>query len=249
LASGGKHDRLTVASLAIIAGTIATTLHEGVGHGVVAWLRGDLPTQLTSNHLSSEIADRWVSAGGTIVNLVVGAIALVAMRAIRSSTARFGVWLVAAFNLLPGAGYFLFSGAFGVGDWSVVIAGTGHEGLLRVAMVVGGGLLYVVVVWRLARAIVDYVFDAVSLWIIPYLAAAIVECAAGAFDPLGLNIYLLSTIPATFGGSSGLVWGHRFIAETSGPRDRVVGRRPVLWAIAAAFALAFIGLLGPGLTL
>ena len=94
-----------------------------VGHGVTAWLRGDLPTELTSNHLSAELDDRLVSAGVTIVNLLVGGAALALVGRIRDNTWRYGVWLLAALNLLPGAGYFLFSGIIGVGDWSAVIDG------------------------------------------------------------------------------------------------------------------------------
>ena len=47
------HDRVTIASIAVIASALATLLHEGVGHGVTAWLRGDIVTELTSNHLST----------------------------------------------------------------------------------------------------------------------------------------------------------------------------------------------------
>lgn len=43
----------TIISMALIASALATLLHEGLGHGVTAWLRGDIPTELTSNHLSS----------------------------------------------------------------------------------------------------------------------------------------------------------------------------------------------------
>src|SRR5580704_8888172 len=105
-----RHDRLTIAAIAVIAGAVATFLHEAVGHGVVSWLRGDVPTQLTSNHLLDEIPDRVVAAGGTLVNLAVGTCALVAMRRIADSTWRYAAWVFATFNLFCGAGYFIFSG-------------------------------------------------------------------------------------------------------------------------------------------
>ena len=47
------NDKPTIISMAIIASALATLLHEGLGHGITAWLRGDIPTELTSNHLSS----------------------------------------------------------------------------------------------------------------------------------------------------------------------------------------------------
>jgi len=47
-----QHSKATILSMAVIASASATLLHEGIGHGVTAWLRGDIPTELTSNHLS-----------------------------------------------------------------------------------------------------------------------------------------------------------------------------------------------------
>ena len=41
---------------------------------------------------------------------------------------------------------------------------------------------------------------------LPYLAAGFFGGIAGTFDPLGIRLLLVSTIPAAFGGSSGLLW-------------------------------------------
>jgi hypothetical protein len=244
-----RHDRLTIIAIAVIAGALSPFLHEALGHGVVSWLRGDLPTQLTSNHLSDDIPDRLVSAGGTIVNLIAGGCAALAMRRIADDTWRFAAWVFATISLFTGAGYFIFSGALGVGDWQQIVDGTSHEALLRAAMVIGGVALYVAFAWRQARAIVDYAPDVLALWIIPYLAAAGIECLAGAFDPLGMQLFLLSTIPATFGGSSGFTWAHRFVADAPGPRTRVVARKPALWIIAVVVGIAYVAILGPGVSL
>src|SRR5579883_3196787 len=110
-----RHSKATIISMAVLASALATFLHEAVGHGITAWLRGDIPTELTSNHLSSLRPDKWVQAGGTLVNLFVGAVSVVLSldRAQRANT-RYFLALFAAFNLLAGAGYFLFSGIIGV---------------------------------------------------------------------------------------------------------------------------------------
>jgi hypothetical protein len=66
--------------MVVIASALATLLHEAVGHGVTARVRGDVPTKLNSNHLSSLRQDHWIDADGTLVNLIAAAGALVASR-------------------------------------------------------------------------------------------------------------------------------------------------------------------------
>ena len=121
--------------MAILAIAISSILHEGIGHGLIAWLRGDVPTELTSNHLSDLHPDRLVEAGGTLVNLGAGALAMLATR-LRAQRAnhRYFLWLVGCFNLMDGAGYFLFSGILGLGDWQSVVAGLPHYIVLRAGM-------------------------------------------------------------------------------------------------------------------
>src|SRR5580700_7249536 len=126
------HSKSTIVSMAVIATAIATLLHEGLGHGVIAWLRGDGVTELTSNHLSTLRPDHWVEAGGTLVNLFVGTLALWWSKAAflysqERANLRYFLWIFAADNLLPGAGYFLFSGVLGVGDWEAVISGLPYQ--------------------------------------------------------------------------------------------------------------------------
>src|SRR5690242_3060998 len=105
------HSKTTIISMAVIASAVGTPMHEGVGHGLIAWLRGAIPTELTSNHLSTMRPDRGVDAGGTLVNLFVGTISLLISRAAGNhANLRYFFWILAAMNLLHGAGYFLFSG-------------------------------------------------------------------------------------------------------------------------------------------
>lgn len=106
------HSKATIISMAVVASAAATLLHEGVGHGMIARLRGDLVTELTSNHLSTLRSDRWVEAGGTLVNLVVGTASLLLSHVVgRRANLRYFFWILAALNLLPGAGYFIFQGS------------------------------------------------------------------------------------------------------------------------------------------
>jgi hypothetical protein len=249
------NNKPTIISMAVIAYALATLLHEGLGHGVTAWLRGDIPTELTSNHLSSLQPDRWVDAGGTIVNLIVGANCLLASYKMKDrANPRYFFWILAALNLLPGAGYFLFSGIFGFGDWNEVIRGLPHQAALRILMTLFGAALYVWVVRLLAVALRPFVperraYNTVGR--LPYYAAGLFSCAAGALDPLGIKLLLVSTVPAAFGGSSGLLWADALIPRTPPAPEKIltVDRAPIWWVAAILLGACYIFFLGRGIQL
>lgn len=246
-----QHSKTTIISMAVIASGIATLLHEGVGHGVVAWLRGDIPTELTSNHLSTLRPDRWVDAGGTIVNLVAGAASLLISRsAADRANIRYFFWILAALNLLPGAGYFLFSGILGLGDWNEVILGLPHQAALRIGMSVFGAALYVMVVRLLAVFVRPFAPDRPTYNIVgrlPYCAACLFSCAAGALDPLGLKLFFLSTVPAALGGSSGLLWADWLLPSAAPDLKLVVHRAPAWWIAAIVLGICYVFFLGRGI--
>jgi hypothetical protein len=238
-----QHSKATIISMAVIASAIATLLHEAVGHGVVAWLRGDIPTELTSNHLSTLQADRWVDVGGTLVNLLAGAASLLISRsAADRANIRYFFWILAALNLLPGAGYFLFSGILGLGDWHEVILGLPHQAALRIGMSVFGAALYVLVVRLLAVFVRPFAPDR-----LPYWAACLFSCAAGALDPLGVKLFFLSTVPAAFGGSSGLLWADSLMPNAAPDLRLVVHRAPAWWIAAVVLGICYVVFLGRGI--
>lgn len=246
-----QHSKATIVSMAIIASALATVLHEGLGHGVTAALRGDIVTELTSNHLSTLRPDRLVDAGGTIVNLMVGAVALFASHVVgEHANIRYFLWILAALNLLSGAGYFMFSGIFGFGDWYQVILGLPHQGALRVGMTVFGGALYVFVVRLLAISLRPFVprrsaYNSVGR--LAYFAAGLFSCAAGAFDPLGIKLLFVSTIPAAFGGSSGLLWADSLMPRTVPEQNLVVRQNRLWWIAAVVLGSGYIVILGRGI--
>jgi hypothetical protein len=246
-----QHSKATIISMAVIASAVATLLHEGVGHGVTAWLRGDIVTELTSNHLSTLRSDRWVDAGGTLVNLIVGSSALLSScKAGDRANIRYFFWILAALNLLAGAGYFLFSGVFAFGDWYEVIRGLPHQIALRTGMAVFGAGLYVLVVRLLAVSVHPFVPDRPTYNVVgrfPYYAACLFSCAAGALDPLGLKLLLVSAIPAAFGGSSGLMWANELMPRAAPEQELLLHRAPAWWVAAVLVGTCYIVLLGRGI--
>ncbi len=246
-----RNDRRTIVSMAIVAGGLAVLLHEGLGHGVTAWLRGGTVTELTSNHLSSLQPDRWVQAGGTIVNLVAGTVSLLAARRLRSvANTRYFFWLLAALNLLPAAGYFMLSGIFGFGDWYEVIKDLPYRLPLRIGMSLVGAAAYVLFVRLLAVTIRSFVADEKTYNIVgrlPYLVAGIFSCIAGAFDPLGIKLLLISTVPAAFAGSSGLLWANNMMPPPTNQPPLIVRKQPSWWITAILFGIAYVYFLGRGI--
>jgi hypothetical protein len=258
-AQGSKvepNSKATIASMAVIAIAISSALHEGVGHGLTAWLRGDIPTELTSNHLSDLRPDRLVDAGGTLVNLAAGAIAMFAARlAGNRAHIRYFLWLVGCFNLMDGAGYFLFSGILGLGDWQGVIEGVPHYIAWRVGMTIFGAGLYFVTVKVIAHQLrpfcpnrIEYRSLYNTVGRLPYYSACAFYSLAGAFDPLGFRLLLLSTIPAAIGGNSGLMWADSLLPKASpgtGPPLRI-SRRPGWWIASIVLGLIYLLVLGRG---
>jgi hypothetical protein len=248
-----SNSRATIISMAVLAIAASSLLHEGLGHGLTAYLRGDIPTMLTSNHLDDIRPDRLVDAAGTLVNIAAGLLAMLASTLSRRHTnLRYFFWLLGSFNLMDAAGYFLFSGILGIGDWQAVIEGLPHTMALRIIMSLVGAILYFLVVALMARLVQPYsstnaTYNTIGR--LPYYAACLFDCLAGAFDPLGIKLLFLSTIPATFGGLSGLMWADSLIPRKPSTQQLTIARQPAWWVAATLIGLAFILTLGRGVRL
>src|SRR5262252_9368054 len=119
----------TVVAIALVAYAASNVLHEAVGHGGACLALGGKPLVLSSVHFEcgeqamGALALRAVAAAGTIVNFIAGALALAVFKTadpLHKPHAAYFLWLITTLNLLSGAGYFLFSGVGGIGDWADV---------------------------------------------------------------------------------------------------------------------------------
>jgi hypothetical protein len=262
-----RHDLLTVAALGLVAYALANLLHEGLGHGGACLLVGGKPLVLSSLHFAGDteglprVANRFIAAGGTLVNLLVGGIAFAALLRSRTLPApvRYFLWLLAFVNLFQGAGYFLFSGVGGIGDWASVIAGWPMPWLWRLGMAVTGGSAYFVIMLLAMRRLAPFVGDlkpgryrrAVELSIVPYLMGAALFIISGLFNPGGLMLVLVSGVAASLGGTCGFLWGPQFFLD---PEFALTSGEPIpiarSWgwiATAAIVAVVFVSVLGPGI--
>ncbi len=258
-ANGPTDDRLTLISLSALACIVQDILHEGLGHGVTAWISGAHRVTMSTVALQSDIETRWISANGTLVNLVFAAIFWLLLRSGQrySPTLRYFLVLVMMGNLFTGTGYFLFSGVANFGDWAAVIQGLQPYWLWRTGLIVVGAISYyasmlLVAVelkafrrpdenWRRIRAL---------CWT-PYFTDGVLAGVAGLLNPAGLFYVIASALPSTLGANAGLLSlpGLMFGRKIGSDQPLAPIQRSPAWIAAGAIAsLLFISILGRGLT-
>jgi len=254
-------DVLTIAGIAIITYILATMLHEGLGHGGACLLVGGKPIMVSTVSMECSADSRLVTAGGTLVNIVVGAVcfALGRMTGRAAPRLKYFLWLSMTVNLFTAAGYFAFSGIGGFGDWAMFIRGLRPQWAWRVGLTIFGAVAYMLVAWlsllelrpligsdkeqRLVRA--------VQLTKMPYFAGGILACIAGALNPDGFLLVVLSAAASTFGGTSGLLWTIDWLKGNRIPLGSGLEPMPIRrnwpWIVTAfVLALVFVVVLGPG---
>jgi hypothetical protein len=118
-------DPLTIDAIGILAYILGNILHEGLGHGGACLLVAGKPLALSSVYFDCSADSRLVMAGGTLMNLLAGALFFALGRMTGSSRPRlkYFFWIAMTVNLCTGTGYFVFSGIAGIGDWGAFIQG------------------------------------------------------------------------------------------------------------------------------
>ncbi|HEX6772996.1 MAG TPA: hypothetical protein VF126_13265 [Acidobacteriaceae bacterium] len=255
-----KDDRWTLAAFGVLGYMISNVLHEGLGHGGAAWLSGAHRIVVSSTYMDAGFDTRWILAAGTLMNLALGLIGLAALAGLSRSRVPLGlfVWVLTAFNLLLGTGYFLFSGVGGIGDWAEWMKGLTPVWAWRVGFSVLGAVTYFASAWVLAGELARIIGDNEArlrrmTWTI-YFAGGITACVAGVRNPLGWKLVLISAAASSLGRASGLLWIPS-IARSAGRRlseketDAVAIRRmPLLWAVVGVLLVEYVWWLGPGIT-
>ena len=131
-----------------VAWALADVLHEVVGHAGAAVLLG-VPFRAVSTTTAYIAADqihslgdvRTIDAAATVLNLVTGGLALLALRSrrVRSAASRYFLWLFATISFIV-VTLNLVAGA----DWEEVTTGLEPRGLWRAGVVAAGVLMAVV---------------------------------------------------------------------------------------------------------
>jgi hypothetical protein len=239
--------------------------HEGLGHGGACLACGGRAIALSAVYFECDPSgfgphgDKWESAGGTLVNLLLGGSALMALRLGRRSAtpSRCFLWLIMTVNLLQGAGYWLFSGLGNVGDWAHVIEGWTPSWAWRIGLALAGAGAYWGAVQLSLRELLPFLGQdgerlrrARTLCLVPYVAGGLLYVAAGLRNPMGWKLVLISAAAASFGGTSAFAWMSELLRDQG--RFPPSGDEPLRLARSASWigagllaAAVLVLLLGP----
>lgn len=262
-----KDDRLTLIAISALACILQDILHEGLGHGVTAWLSGAHKITISTVAMQSDIDTKWISANGTVGNLVFAAILWLILRKPQrySPAPRYFLVLALAGNLFTGTGYFLFSGVANFGDWAAVISGLQPSWMWRVGLVALGAISYYTSMLLVRSQLLPFREpDPTSRRIrnlcwTPYFTDGVLAGVSGLLNPMGLFYVIASALPSTLGANAGLLSlpSMMRIRRGSEPQSELLAniapvapiRRSIAWIAAGAIAsLLFIFVLGRGLS-
>jgi hypothetical protein len=254
-----KDDLPTVIALSALACILQDVLHEGLGHGVTAWLSGARQLTMSTVALQSDIDSRWISANGTLVNLLfAGIFWLLLLKPQRYKPVTFYFLVLAmAGNLFTGTGYFLFSGVANFGDWAAVIRGLQPHWMWRAGLILLGVVSYYASMLLVASKLKQFHGrDERSarlrrLCWTPYFTDGLLALLAGVLNPAGLFYVFASALPSTLGANAGLMSLPSMMRKwTVTPEERRAPiQRSVAWIVVGAIAcLVFIIVLGRGIT-
>lgn len=254
-----KDDRLSLIAISALACILQDVLHEGLGHGVTAWLSGAHKLTVSTVAMQSDIDTRWISANGTVVNLIFAAVFwLLLLKPQRYGPAtRYFMVLAMAGNLFTATGYFLFSGVLNFGDWAAVIRGLQPHWMWQVGVVVLGAISYFASMLVVAAKLKPFRREnedsrrLIGLCWTPYFADGVLAALGGLMNPAGLFYVIASALPSTLGANAGLLSLPSMMRKWRRSEEEQLGaiRRAPGWIAAAVVcSLLFIFVLGRGLT-
>lgn len=259
----------TVVGIACVAYILATALHEHLGHAVACVALGGRLRELNAFYVDCDyqqmpdLSIRSVALAGPALSLLTGIVGLALFRQLRSGSAslRVFLWLVSSIAFMTAAGYLLFSGISGYGDFGVSRDGALYalapEWLWRGLAVLLGIGAYALVVRGSVGAMEQIiggdgrarVARAQRLSLTAYLTGGVVSVGIGLLNPLGIVIVLLSAGAASLGGTSALAWEMQWM-----DRQRQSAQPPLhlarswAWiAVGLIVTVAYGALLGPSL--
>ncbi len=237
--------------------------HELGGHGGACLAMGGKLAEIGAYYVEcdspNETARRLVSMAGTGADVIVFGLGLWLWRRAKSDMMRLAMWIVFVGKGMAAMGYFLFSGASGLGDW-----GPGEGGgigslpypLFIRALEFAFGLFCYFKVIALGKATMRQMVGGnpqgatarrtISLGY--YWVTGLAAIAVGVFNPKGIFVLLASAVASSFGGNAGIFSIANDRQEGAALPFEIRRCLPVIIAGVLVFA-AFAITLGPSIKL
>ncbi len=257
-------DRWTLIGLSLLLLPLLTMAHELGGHALTCVALDQRPTELGAYYIDCPGATGWagrvVAMAGTGMDVLLSALAYLAWRRAKRPLPRLALWIVFVVKGMVAAGYWLFSGVSGFGDWGPGAGGgigpLPQPWLWRIGLAAVGLVAYIGVV-KLAIRTLDAMLGGgaqaartrrqVAMTV--YLVGGASALLVGLMNPHGFAIVLLSAVASTFGGTAGLFNVAYRPVGAGEPAGFRIGRHPALLIAGAIVTLAFAVVLGPTLYL
>jgi pimeloyl-ACP methyl ester carboxylesterase len=252
-------DWVTLIGLTLIIGPLTVVGHELGGHAATCLAIGARVTAIGAFYVdcidASGGVPRIVSMAGTMADILIFALSYWLWPRAKGDLMRLSLWLVFSVKGMVAAGYFLFSGATGIGDWGPGIGGgigpLPHPFAWRAGLFLIGLFAYIRIVrlsTKALHAMIGGGDDAAATqrkvalgfyFIFGGLAVLI-----GLVNPVGIVITITSALASTFGGTAGMITIARRKA-VSEPIPFAVGGSIPLLLCGLAVAITFAAVLGP----
>jgi hypothetical protein len=257
-------NRFTVIAIAIMAYAGGNIIHEIIGHCGATYFLGAKCVFISTTDLRivPELPTwkfRISAVAGSAANWLVALVCLGLLRAWRqpSPALRYFLWLSICVNLFIPSTYLLVSPIIMFGDWYNIVFDLPQQFIWRSSLTVAGA----VACWfsfRLCRAELGKLIGfggraarsiAWALVAPAYVAGGVVTVAAALFSPLAAKWAQLQAVGGTFGVTFWLLLLPLVVPGAPTPLQHpFMVPRSVGWVVAGALcALAFIGVLGPGI--
>ena len=249
---------MILGALGILAYACSMMTHEALGHGGYCVAFGGHNVMLTAWGESCSLRVPGIEAAGPGLQFGAGLLAWLMLRLVSPNAARlrYFLWLYMVFDLFVSSGYVAFSGVVNFGDAAVLIAGLQPSAVWRGGLVVLGSVSYFLSM-RVAASELKRFSGTDNggrrLWrlvFIPYVAAGVFACCAGALNQtMGQPAAVGLAAASSFGGGFGLL---RLPDMQRGLPDETSPARYLSWnavwgAAAAVTVMLFLLFIGPGL--
>jgi hypothetical protein len=260
--NAARDNAFMLGALGILAYAASMMTHEALGHGGFCIAAGGHNVMLSAwgeRCSFPNVQPPGIEAAGPGLQFGAGLLAWLLLHRLPAGAIRlrFFLWLYMVFDLFVSSGYVAFSGITDFGDAAVIVAGLEPHLFWRIALVLlGAGVYYLSM--RLAASELQRVVGANDgsrsvfrlVWI-PYVAAGVFACCAGALNRsmapgLGFGMAAASSFGAGFGMLRLPDMQRQMPMRTPLTGDRLGWSAG--WALATLIVAAgFLLVIGPGL--